>query len=83
MGWNSPECCRKKACGESEDLYQKAAEIAEAQHVPVDDVFASAFVEQLAAWDRLKQRAATGSRDKFLAVLDKVPGVDPEGHDRL
>jgi hypothetical protein len=66
-----------------EELYQKAVEIAEAQHVPVDEVFASAFVEQLAAWDRLKQRAATGSRDKFRAVLDKVPDIDPEEYDRL
>jgi hypothetical protein len=66
-----------------EELYQKAVEIAEAQHVPVDEVFVSAFVEQLAAWDRLKQKAAAGSRDKFLSVLDKVPDVDPEEHDRL
>jgi len=65
-----------------EDLYQKAVEIAEAQHVPVDEVFASAFAEQLAAWDRLKQRAAIGSRDKFLAVLDKVPDIDPEEYDQ-
>jgi hypothetical protein len=65
-----------------EELYQKAAEIAETQRVPVDEVFASAFVEQLAAWDRLKQRAAVGSRDKFLAVLDKVADIDPEEYDQ-
>jgi len=29
-------------------LYNEAVEIAEAQHVTVDEVFASAFVEQLA-----------------------------------
>ena len=39
-----------------EELYNKAVEIAEAQHVTVDEVFASAFVEQLAAWERLKKR---------------------------
>ena len=33
-----------------EELYNKAVKIAEAQHVSVDEVFASAFVEQLAAW---------------------------------
>ena len=66
-----------------EEVYQKAVEIAEAQHVPVDEVFAAAFAEQLAAWDRLKQKAGAGSRDKFLAVLDKVPDVDPEEYDRL
>lgn len=49
----------------------------------VDEVFASAFVEQLAAWERLKQRAARGSRERFLAALDKVPDVEPEDYDRL
>ena len=42
----------------------KAVEIAEAQHVSIDDVFASAFVEQLAAWERLLRPAvATISAD--------------------
>ncbi|HET8579936.1 MAG TPA: hypothetical protein VFL31_02980, partial [Nitrospiraceae bacterium] len=66
-----------------DELYRKAVEIAEAQHVSVDEVFASAFVEQLAAWERLKERAARGSRDRFLAALDKVPDVEPEDYDRL
>ena len=66
-----------------EELYKKAVEVAEVQHVSVDEVFASAFADQLGAWERLKQRAARGSRDKFLAVLDKVPDVEPEEYDRL
>jgi hypothetical protein len=65
-----------------EELYQKAAEIAEAQHLSVDEVFASAFVEQVAAWERLQRRALRGSREKFLAILDKVPDVEPEDSDR-
>jgi hypothetical protein len=65
-----------------EDLYRKAAKIASERHVSVDEVFASAFVEQLAAWERLQQRAARGDRQKFTAVLDKVPDVDPEEYDR-
>jgi hypothetical protein len=44
----------------------------------VDDVVSSAFAGQLAAWERLKQRAARGNRESFLAVLDKVPDVGPE-----
>lgn len=66
-----------------EELYTKAIAIAEAQHVSVDEVFASAFAEQLAAWERLQQRAARGSRERFLAVLDKAPDVEPEESDRL
>jgi hypothetical protein len=66
-----------------DELYEKAVEIANAQRVSVDEVFASAFAEQLSAWERLQQRAARGTREKFLAVLDKVPDVEPEDHDRL
>ena len=66
-----------------EELYQKAVEIAEAQHVSVEEVFASAFTEQLAAWERLKQRAARGNRESFLAVLEKVPGTEAEEYDHL
>lgn len=66
-----------------DDLYQKAMEIANARHISVDEVFASAFAEQLSAWERLRARAALGNRDKFLAVLDKVPDVEPEESDEL
>ena len=41
-----------------EEIYKKAAEVARAQQIPIDDVFASAVAEQLSAWDRLQQRAA-------------------------
>jgi hypothetical protein len=66
-----------------EELYRKAAEIAESQHVSVDDVFAAAFVDQLAARERLGRRAAQGNHEKFLAVLDKVPDTEPQDYDRL
>jgi hypothetical protein len=64
-----------------EELYKKAVAIAEVQHVSVDEVFASAFAEQLAAWERLRERAARGNRDRFLAVLDKASDVEPEESD--
>jgi len=38
-----------------EELYQKAVEIANAQRVTVDTVFASAFAEQLSSCQRLQQ----------------------------
>jgi len=66
-----------------EDLYQQAREIANAQHLSVDEVIASAFAEQLAAWEQLKQRAARGRRDAFVRVLEKVPDVEPEEQDRI
>jgi hypothetical protein len=66
-----------------EDLYEQARVIAEAHRVPVDEVFASAFADHLAALQRLRERAARADRNKFLAVLDKVPDVEPEDFDRL
>ena len=48
-----------------EELYRRAREIAESQHLSVDDVVSSAFAEQLSAWERLKRRAARGSRKSF------------------
>jgi hypothetical protein len=64
-----------------DELYQ-ALEIAKAQRVSVDEVFALAFAEQLSAWKRLQQRASGGTHEKFLAALDKVPDVEPDGYDR-
>jgi len=49
----------------------------------VDEVLATAFSEQLALWERLNARAQQGSREKFLAVLDRVPDVEPEEFDRF
>ena len=66
-----------------DELYRKATAIAEEQHVPVEEVFSSAFQDQLAHWERLKQRSTRGSREKFLAALDKAPDVEPEESDRI
>ena len=66
-----------------DDLYRQAREIANAQHLSVDEVISLAFAEQLAALKRLKQRAARGRQDAFVKVLDKVPDVEPEEYDRL
>jgi hypothetical protein len=65
------------------ELYEKAKAIAEAENVPVGEVFASAFIEQLAARTRLAERAARGNREKFLAVLDKAPNIEPAAYDRI
>ncbi len=66
-----------------EELYERAAAIAKAQNMSVDEVFACAFAEHLAAWERLKRRAARGNREEFLAVLDKLPDVEPVPEDRI
>lgn len=65
-----------------DELYRKAVEIAESQRVSVDEVFASAFAEQVDSWERLRQRASRASREKFLGALDTAPDVEPDDYDR-
>jgi hypothetical protein len=66
-----------------EELYQQAVALSEIHHVPVEEVFASAFAEQLATWERLSQRALRGNREKYINVLDSVPNIEPDPYDRI
>jgi hypothetical protein len=65
-----------------EDLYRRAAEVAAAENISVDDLFASAFEERLVEFERLKEKASHGSYEKFLRVMSKVPTVEPPNFDR-
>jgi hypothetical protein len=49
----------------------------------VDQVFASAFTDQLAVWQRLERRARAWDRAEYLAVIYKVPDIEPADWDRL
>jgi hypothetical protein len=66
-----------------EDLYRQASDIAAAENISVDELFASAFEERLLELERLKERAARGSYEKFLKVMSRVPAVEPPDYDRL
>lgn len=44
---------------------------------------AAALAEQLFGWNRAEQMAERGSRERFLAALDKVPAAEPAPEDRL
>jgi hypothetical protein len=55
-----------------DEIYNKARSLAEAHHLPIEEVFVSAFAEQLPTWHRLLERKARGGRAKFLTVLDNV-----------
>jgi hypothetical protein len=65
-----------------DDLYREAAQIAQANNMSVEEVLLSTFASHARTWERLQQRAARGSRDHFLAVLDKVANAEPEEWDR-
>jgi predicted transcriptional regulator len=66
-----------------DELYRRASEIAAAEKISVDDVFASAFEERLLELERLKEKASHGSYEKFLRVMSKIPAVEPPESDRL
>ena len=66
-----------------EELYRRASEIAVAENISVDDLFASAFEERLLELEPLKGKASRGSYEKFLRVMSKIPVVEPPEPDRL
>jgi len=61
-------------------------QLAEREGVSMNQLIAAAVAEKLSALmteDYLAERAARGSRERFEAVLRKVPHVEPEERDRL
>jgi len=66
-----------------DSLYKKAVEVAEREQVSVERVVYSALAEQMKALERLEERAARSSEDRFRAALARIPDVEPREDDRL
>ena len=69
-----------------DEVQEKAREIAERQHITLDDLTTMALVEKLSAMipdPYLQERANRGDRKKFEAAMAGVPHVPPEDYDRL
>jgi hypothetical protein len=66
-----------------DSLYKKAMEVAVREQISVERVVYSALAEQLNALERLEERAARSSEDRFRAALAKIPDVEPPEYDRL
>lgn len=66
-----------------DDVYQRAAELAEMDNVSVDRFVAAIVNERAVDWSRMKARAERGSVDKLRNVLSKVGEAPPEAHVRL
>ncbi len=67
-------------------LLKKVRELAEKEGFSVDQFVSSAVAEKTSAWltlDYLKKRGQRASREKFEAVLAKVPEAEPDEWDRL
>ena len=69
-----------------DSLHRRARSLAKEEHISINQLMATALAEKIAVLDAesyIKERAACGSRKKFLAAMDKAPDVEPEEHDRL
>ncbi|HTV54316.1 MAG TPA: hypothetical protein VMI06_05315 [Terriglobia bacterium] len=67
----------------SDDLYKRAAEFAEADHVSVDRLVATLVSEGVGRWARIKARGERGSLEKLKHVLCKVSGTPADVFDQL
>jgi len=66
-----------------DSLYRQIADLAARHQVSVERIVAAAVSEQVAGWARVERMAERGSRERFLAALDKVPAPEPAPEDRL
>jgi predicted transcriptional regulator len=69
-----------------DSLHKRVRELAEQEGISINQFISTAVAEKMAALltvDYLEERARRGSREKFLAVLAKVPDVAPDPNDEI
>jgi hypothetical protein len=67
-------------------MYNQLRAAAKAEGISMNQFIMLAVAEKIATlstMNYLEERAKRGSREKFLAVLEKAPDVEPEDYDRL
>jgi hypothetical protein len=67
-------------------LHRGVKQLAQREDVSMNRAIGTGVTAKLSAFmteDYLAERAARGRRERFEAVLRKVPHVEPEGVDRL
>ena len=67
-------------------LHEQIRLLAKKEGISINQFVASAAAEKMAALlteEYIERRSKRASRKKFHAVLDKVPDVEPENHDKL
>jgi uncharacterized protein (DUF1778 family) len=67
-------------------MFGQLREAAKAEGISMNQFIMLAVAEKIATLstlDYLSERAKRGSRERFLAVLEKAPDVEPEEYDRL
>ena len=69
-----------------DSLHKRVRELAQQDGISINQFISTAVAEKLAALmtvDYLEERARRGSRERFQAVLAKVPDVAPDPEDEL
>jgi hypothetical protein len=69
-----------------ESLHEKVRELAEREGVSINQLVTTALAEKISALltqEYLEERAARGSREEYLRVLDKVPNAEADPGDEL
>lgn len=69
-----------------ESLHKQVKELAENEGISMNQFIALAVAEKMSALmtvEYLEERAQRGGREKFDAILEKVPEASPEEYDRL
>jgi hypothetical protein len=69
-----------------ESLHKMAQELAQEEGISMNQFITLALSEKISALATetyLEERAARGSRDKFLAAMNKVADAEPDEPDRL
>ena len=66
----------------SEELYNKAAELAAKDHVSVEEFVSALLANQFADREYIQARARLFNRQEFEQALKAIPDVEPEPYDR-
>ncbi|MEH2259334.1 toxin-antitoxin system HicB family antitoxin [Nostoc sp.] len=69
-----------------DSLYKSLQELAKQDGISIDQFVATAVAEKIVALTTeiyLGELAKLGSREKYDAVLAKVPDIEPESYDQL
>ena len=67
-------------------LHNAARELAQKEDISINQLIASALAEKVSALmteEYLEERARRGNLADFQRIMDKIPHIEPELHDRL